>query len=137
MKRKVLYISIIAAILILGLIIARFSVGGGEDNWVKDDKGIWVKHGNPSINPNYVNLQREGLVCAFTLYKIAKNDGIVFDSQCLGRCGDYAVDIVHNPRIAEDDLQENQCNDVIEKRIVNFIELDKDENIVRVVDSNN
>ena len=55
-----------------------------------------------------------------------------FSSQCLGVVGDYAVDIVHVPRTEEDNKIENQCEDFRTGKVNNFIELDKDGEIVRI-----
>ena len=41
---------------------------------------------------------------------------------------------VHYPRTSEDDLPENQCSDVINKKTSRFIELDQNGNLVRIVD---
>jgi len=66
------------------------------------------------------------------LYKQKKTEGIVFSSQCLGSCGDYAVDIVHVPRIEEDNKLENQCKEYISGKVNKFIELDISEKIIRI-----
>ncbi len=66
------------------------------------------------------------------MYHEKKNSGMNFSSQCIGVCGNYAVDIVHVPRNEEDNLQENQCEDYREGKVSRFIELDKDGNIVRI-----
>ncbi len=55
------------------------------------------------------------------------------NSQCLGTCGDYAVDIVHVPRTEGDNLIENQCEDYKTGKVNHFIELDKNGEIVRIV----
>lgn len=67
------------------------------------------------------------------LYDQKKVVGMKFSSQCLGDVGDYAVDIVHVPRTAEDNLPENQCEDYRTGKVHHFIELDKDGNVVRIV----
>ena len=56
-----------------------------------------------------------------------------FSNQCLGTCENYAVDIVHVPRIEDDNKIENQCLEYREGKIKHFIELDRDGNIVRIV----
>lgn len=106
---------------------------GGEDSWIKDDRGVWIKHGYPSETPEHVLEQQEIIDCTLQLYQQKKTEGIEFSSQCLGNCGDYAVDIVHVPRSQEDNLIENQCEDYRVGKVNYFIELDKDGNIVRVV----
>lgn len=45
---------------------------------------------------------------------------------------DWVVDVVHNPRLAIDDLQGNQCPAYIEGRAKHFIELDLEGNLVRI-----
>lgn len=74
---------------------------------------------------------------ALKLYNQKKVEGMEFNSQCLGTIeginGVYAVDIVHVPRTAEDNLAENQCEAYRNGSVTHFIELDKDGNVVRVV----
>lgn len=134
MNKRVIYGIIIVIVVFFIIVAVRFNFNSREDSWIRNEQGIWIKHGNPSITPSYVNSQKDAIACAFTLYGMAKNDGIIFDSQCLGICGDYAIDIVHNPRTDMDDIAQNQCEDYSKGRVTNFIELDKDENIIKVVD---
>lgn len=127
MKRIYLAL-IIVGILIVGWFFLRFVIGGGEDDWIKDSRGVYVKHGYPSEISDYVLEQQEAISCAiekFNNFEEEKN------SQCLGICGDYAIDIVHVPRDEEDNLIENQCDDY--GNVNHFIELDKEGNIVRIV----
>ena len=129
-EAKKIYIIIgIAVLIIAGWFFVRFVVGGGEDTWIKDSSGIWIKHGNPAEIPSYVLEQQEIMNCA-----VVKFDNFTeeINSQCLGTCGDYAVDIVHVPRTFEDNLAENQCKDYPDK-VKHFIELDKDGNIFRII----
>lgn len=70
---------------------------------------------------------------ALVLYEQKKAEGLEFSSQCLGVVDGYAVDIVHVPRNEEDNRPENQCEDYRSGRVSNFIELDKDGNLVRIV----
>lgn len=123
-------ILIIIVLVILFFMILRF---GSEDSWIKDDKGIWIKHGNPSDIPSYVSEQQEAVTCAFSLYDSEKEKGIEFKSQCLGDCGEYAVDIVNVPRNQEDNLEENQCQEYREGKVSKFIEIDKERSIVRII----
>ncbi len=62
-----------------------------------------------------------------------KSEEIEFFSQCLGVCGNYAVDIVNVPRNNEDNKKENQCEDYRIGKVSHFIKLDKDGNIFRIV----
>jgi len=122
---------IIALILIVGLL---FLIRSPEDSWIKDSRGIWIKHGAPATTPSYVTEQQNAIDCAGNLYQQKKNsEGMQFNSQCLGKCGNYAVDIVHVPRNEEDDKGENQCVDYQLGIVSKFIELDKNGEIVRVV----
>jgi hypothetical protein len=47
MKSKISVIFIFLFLVLLIVFILRFIVGGDEDTWICD-KGVWVKHGNPS-----------------------------------------------------------------------------------------
>lgn len=120
----------IALILLAGLFLILLR--GDEDTWIKDKNGIWIMHGNPSLIPEYVKTQQDAIACANQLYNNAKNNKTVFNSQCLGRCSTYSVDIVNVPRNSEDNKPENQCSDFQNKITTNFIELDKNGNIVRI-----
>jgi hypothetical protein len=133
MKKRFVFI-VIMVLLIIILALARLGFNGGEDSWIKDPNGIWIKHGNPSSIPENVALQQEAIKCSALLhYKYSINE-TQFDSQCLGSCGNYAVDIVHVPRITADNEVQNQCSDFREEKVTDFIELDKDGNIMRIVD---
>ena len=126
----------------VGILILAFAVififfRANEDNWIKTEKGLYIKHGNPSFIPDYVQKQQDALSCASELYASESLKNISFSSQCLGICSfgeGYAVDIVHVPRTNEDNLPENQCSDYNSGIVKNFIELDKNGGLVRVVD---
>lgn len=130
--KQYLLILIAVGIVLIGLFSARFIFGGSEDSWIKDEKGVYVKHGNPDSVPDYVKEQQDAVSCALSLYDAKKQEGMQFSSQCLGSCNDYAVDVVRVPRNNEDNLVENQCLDYKEGKVSNFIELDKEGNIVRI-----
>jgi hypothetical protein len=121
----------IAALIII--LILRFFFFGSEDAWIKNDKGVYVKHGNPAETPKEVEAQQSAIDAAIQIYNSKKILEMDFSSQCLGTIKDYALDIVHVPRTAEDDLPENQCEDFKTGKVTHFIELDKNGNIVRVV----
>ncbi len=131
--KKVYWVIIAVIILVVVWFFLRFIIGGNEDSWIKDSRGVYIKHGAPSSTPDYVKEQQEAISCALSLYQQKKDEGMNFASQCLGVCGNYAVDIVHVPRSEEDNLIENQCEDYREGKVSKFIELDKEEEIVRVV----
>lgn len=132
MMKKTYLILIIIMILVVAWFFVRFILGGSEDSWIKDEKGMWVKHGAPAETPDYIAEQQEAIECALSLYKQKKNSGMNFLSQCLGACKNYAVDIVHVPRNNEDNLVENQCSDYRQGKVHKFIELDKLGEIVRI-----
>lgn len=137
MKMKKIYlITLIVVVLVIAWLFVRFIIGGNEDSWIKDSRGIWIKHGNPSETPDYVSEQQEVISDALNLYEQKKAEEMEFSSQCLGTIEDdvkYVVDIVHVPRNSEDNKQENQCEDYRNGKVSHFIELDKDGSIVRIV----
>lgn len=128
--KKIFWICIGIVVLIVVLLFLR----GNEDSWIKDSRGVYVKHGNPASVPDYVIRQQEMVNCSLGLYNGKKAEGVVFSSQCLGNCSDYAVDVVHVPRTDTDDLVENQCADYGTGELKHFIELDKTSGIARIVE---
>jgi len=131
---KKIYLIVGAIILLLvGLLFVRFFIGGDEDSWIKDSKGVWIKHGNPDSVHENVKEQQNAISCAENLYEQEKTKGIEFNSQCLEICGNYAVDIVHVPRNAEDNKIENQCEEYRNGSVNHFIELGKNGEIVRIL----
>jgi len=133
MKNKWWLVVLGLALLMVLLLFLKGLVGGGEDTWIKDSRGVWIKHGMPSQTPDYVLEQQNIISCAQQLYQQKKGENITFNSRCLGACENYAVDIVHVPRTEEDNQIENQCPEFSEGKLTNFIELDKDGNIIRIV----
>ncbi len=129
-KREYIIIGIVLLLIVIGWIFLRFIIGGNEDSWIKDSRGVYIKHGSPSSTPGYVTWQQATISCADDLFANFTQEK---SSQCLGTCGNYAVDIVHVPRTEEDNLAENQCADYGNGIINNFIELDKNGEIVRIV----
>lgn len=72
---------------------------------------------------------------AQALYQQKKKEGMDFSSgPCLSNdlMKGWVVDLVHNPRIAADDLAKNQCQAYLEGRATHFVELDLNGNLVRV-----
>jgi hypothetical protein len=129
MKRYILVSIAVIFVFIIGVFLF-FKMQ--EDSWVKDLRGVYVTHGNPSQTPNEVIMQQLAINDSLKLYEAKKLDGMNFSSQCLGTVDGYAVDIVHVPRIAEDNLVENQCQDYLNSSVSHFIELDREGNVVRV-----
>ena len=122
----------VIAILILLVILVVVFKGFGEDSWIKNEKGIYINHGNPLKTPAYVKEQQDAVICAIDLYENALTNSMDFDSQCLGTCKDYAVDIVNVPRSDIDNKVENQCEDYRNGIVNHFIELDKKGIVVRI-----
>ena len=130
-KKKSILVGIIILVLLAILLIF---LRGNEDNWIKDSKGIWIKHGNPASTPLEVKEQQDAISCASELYVFESLRDVNFISQCLGTCGNYAVDFVNVPRIVEDNQIENQCEGYLNGTSHHFIELNnKDGTIVRIV----
>jgi len=131
----IVFIAIIAVsiVFLFGLLLR-----GNEDDWIKNNIGIYEKHGVPSETPQEVIEQKSSVELAVELYEKKKSEGMIFNSQCLGVIGEggerYAVDIVHVPRSEEDNKIENQCEAYRDGDVKSFIELDKAGNIVRIVD---
>jgi len=132
MKKQTKIIILSLFLIIAAIVFLRLFWNDGEDTWIKDEKGVYVKHGNPNNTPDYVQEQQTAIEESSRIYTLKKSDGINFSSQCLGSTGDYAVDIVNVPRTTQDDLIENQCEDYFNGKVGHFIELDKQGNIVRV-----
>jgi hypothetical protein len=129
MKKIFLILIVVAVLAAIFFIIFRI---GGEDSWIKDSRGVWIKHGNPSEIPDYVAEQQTAIDCAVNIYNLDNSEKVIFESQCLGTCGNYAVDIVHVPRISDDNKQENQCENFRNGQVSHFIELDKNGEIIRI-----
>ena len=131
--KKWLAVVLIVVITLASVLVILRSLNGGEDTWIKDSRGVYVKHGNPSLTPGYVLEQQYLINDSLALYNEKKTQGMNFSSQCLGTINDYAVDIVHVPRASEDNLPENQCPDYLEGKVHHFIEFDANGEIVRIV----
>ena len=125
MKRGywILIIVIIAmGVFIFKNYIENDKISVGEEEVIKSEKET----------SEIVKDSSDAISCAINLYKKAKADGMKFVSQCLGSCGDYAVDIVHIPKNDIDNLAENQCKDYREGKVSKFVELDQEGNLFRI-----
>lgn len=127
-KKSWLIIGISLLIIVGILIFLRFD----EDSWIKDSRGVWIKHGNPAETPSYVSEQKTMILCAMDIYAQLSSNGVAFSSQCIGACDNYSVDIVNVPRTAEDDNPENQCAEYLNGETTQFIELDSHGEVVRI-----
>lgn len=130
-KKRKTWALVLAIILITGGMFLLIRGISGEDSWIQDSRGVYIKHGNPSSTPNYVLQQQEVINCASEKFNNLTEER---NSQCLGTCEGYAVDMVHSPRAKEDDLIGNQCEDYLNGNVSHFIELNKEKGeIVRIV----
>jgi len=133
MKRTLIIILAIIGAGILIMVGLRF-LSGPEDTWVKDNRGVWIKHGAPTSTPKEVSQQQKLMIAAEKLYQQAKNaNQDLSHGPCLGNAdADTVVDIAHNPRESIDNLSENQCQDYLEGKAHHFIELDPNGQIIRI-----
>ena len=130
-KKKFVLLSIGIIIVIIGALLFLRSP---EDSWIKDSKGIYVMHGNPASAPDNVKEQQEAITCANDFYNKSLYINVSWESQCLGTCGDYAVDFVKVPRTDEDNLAKNQCDAYLNGSVKHFIEINSyNGEIVRII----
>jgi len=129
---KKYWIIIIAAIIVLGVVF--IILRGQEDTWIKDKRGVWIKHGVPSTTPDYVSEQQSMIIQAQQMYQKTKAMGEDFYSgPCLGNINsDWVADVAHSPRQAVDDQSQNQCTDYRSGKAHHFIELDLNGEIIKV-----
>jgi hypothetical protein len=131
MKKGLLILIAILGAIILIIFGLRFI--SGEDNWIKDSRGVYVKHGNPSSIPQEVLDQQNLISKAQELFDQKKSSDLNFSNgPCLGTIDDTSIDVVHNPRNSIDDQKENQCSDYLENKTNHFIEFDVNGDIIRV-----
>lgn len=130
--KKSFLIGGIFLLLTLAVLFVRFFLGGNEDAWIQDSRGVWIKHGNPAETPDYVSEQQKIILCAGDIFAQLSPNFDNLSSECLGACENYSIDIVHVPRTAEDDKTENQCKEYFNGKTSEFIELDNKGNIVRI-----
>jgi len=123
--KKFWWVVIIIGIAVFGLILF---LRGDEDNWIKDGRGVYVKHGSPETTPDYVLSQQEIIKKALDQFNEKKASGTDLSSgPCLGKISDdWVADLVHNPRQEVDDLTSNQCTDYLTGSVIHFIELNLD-----------
>ncbi len=135
MIKRLSWIVLIVIILVSAEISGRLVLM--KNAWIKDQKGVWIKHGQPRILPDYVTLQEKVLAKATELYDQKRAEGIDFSSgPCLADpLADYpewAVDIAHNPRQEIDNNPENQCSSFRTGKAKHFVELDENGNLIKV-----
>lgn len=134
MNKKKLYILIISAVIILLLFLVTKLFYQEGDGWVRDSDGLWIVHGDPQVIPDEVKNQYDAILCGLVLYSQEKAKNASLNSECLGICKNYAIDMVNVPRNADDDKEENQCEEFLNGNVEKLIEIDKDAEIVRIID---
>jgi hypothetical protein len=128
MKKKnkkyffIIFISLLVLILCLFLFLTNH-----KNLFVKEKESFQDENNNYSLE------KQKAISCALQIYDENKMEGVNFSSQCLGDCYDYVVDIVHNPRLEEDNLKENQCPDYLSGKLKHFIELDEEGKLIRII----
>ena len=129
---KKYWIIIIAALVVLGVVFVILR--GQEDTWIKDSRGVWVKHGMPKNTPAQVTEQQSLITQAQQMYQKAKSLGEDFSNgPCLGNLNsDWVVDVAHSPREAVDDQSQNQCAAFLSDKAHHFIELDTNGEIIKI-----
>jgi hypothetical protein len=134
--KKIYWIVIgIVVIVLLALILLR----GSEDSWIKDDRGVYVKHGNPFQTPDYVLGQQKLLSEATEFYNIKLQEVGTFemfssDKQFLGTSsdGDYGIFVVWIAPGEKVDLE--RYSDLSGfGDFTKFVLLDRQGNIVRII----
>ena len=117
MPKKPLFISVLAVILITSFIV--LFVGSKNQKY---EPGGWTE-ADTAVNQ------------AKHFFAIRKASGEDFRAgPCLSNAliTDWVADIVHNPRLPEDDLPQNQCPAFAEGRAAHIVELDLKGNVVKV-----
>jgi len=79
---KTRYWILIIVILIIGFFMV-FRLGG-EDSWIKNERGEYVKHGVPLDVPDYVKEQQDAIICANRLYQDFLDSERLFQASVLG-----------------------------------------------------
>ncbi len=134
MKKKYWILVIVIVLVVAGIYLSfnkKEDLTGSTIEKTEKEKTAEAEEGET----NLILEQQKAIVQARELYAQKRQEGMRFESQCLGTVGDqikYAVDIVHVPRNAEDDLIENQCSDFRTGKIRHFVELDRGGNIFRI-----
>jgi len=101
--------------------------------------GSWLylqyRSGNSVVLGIAISQEREKAIQASEeLYKEFSRSNWNFDSgQCLANevIPGWGLDIVHDPRIPEDDLMENQCRDYAYGLIDHIVEFNPEGNLIR------
>lgn len=122
MKKRLQQREFLFILTLLVIVITAFFV------WESNKKDGEYKPGISAINDRAVNTA----LMVYESQKKIKKD--ISDGPCLSNdlMDDWVADLVHEPRILEDDLIENQCAAFIDGTATHFVEVDLKGNIVRV-----
>ena len=125
---------LIVIVILLFSVVVMFVVRGSKDDWIKNSKGVWIKHGNPQKIPDEVRIQQQMIETADRTYQEATVRGVDFSNgPCLGKINnDWVLDVAHDPRQPEDDKRQNQCSDYLSGSAKHFIEIDLNGKIIRI-----
>lgn len=106
------------------LTLAILAIPAGFIGWFL----IWYQTGNGQILGAAAAEERNLAISkAYNLYEEYKNSGTNFKSgPCLTNnlIEGWALDIVHDPKIAVDNEPQNQCSDYLYGRVGHIVELD-------------
>ena len=135
MKRIYLFVIGVLILILLALIVLR----GSEDSWIKDSRGVYIKHGMPSQTPEYVLEQQKLISEASDLYNINLQEVGAFekfssDKQFLGTnsYGNYGIFVVWIAPSEKVDLE--RYSDLSGfGDFTKFVLLDREGNIVRII----
>jgi len=120
------------------IVVTFLLIGESENFWIKDARGVWIKHGTPLGNPSYVSEQQKVIEDALKLCETKIREGIDFhmfdsDRQYLGNSSDgkYGIFVVWTPENGTVDMQRYSNLDSTGK-MKQFILLDRDGNVAKV-----
>lgn len=116
-QREFLFIITLLVITITSLLVWQVNRKEGE-----------YKPGVNALNDRAVNT---ALMVYESQKKTKKN---LSNGPCLSNdlLDDWVADLVHDPKVPEDDLMENQCAALLDGTATRIVELDLDGNVVRV-----
>lgn len=87
-----------------------------------------------STGTDLVAERERAIALAQELYAVKKEQGVDFSKgPCLSEnlMDGWVADIVHSPRLAVDDLPENQCQNYRSGKAFRLVELDPEGNVIR------
>ncbi len=122
--KKKLFLGVLVFIVLVTF--AVWFINSSSTNYSKTSK-TYVRGASVEIDTAVAQAQ--------LIYEQKKKQGVDFSNgPCLTNdlMPSWVADIAHNPRIALDNLPQNQCQAYIEGRAKHFVELDSQGNLIRV-----